>query len=199
MSCIAIIQTGKNTGQPCGRRPKKGNYCGIHKKNTPQADTKSPEAEGDDDRETQCIICIEPIDKDKDDTITLDCGHPYHRVCFINHFIKSVTGTTCAICRQSIRKVDKGNLASITAISNQYRSECEQKREAAEKECAKKQKELADITNAIEDLISFTRVAEANGRVAEASALTASTEVEELRSEIKRINDRVRSVGINPI
>ena len=48
---------------------------------------------GDDDAPT-CVICLEPIEKDK--SVVLRCAHAFHGQCLCDHLVRD---RRCPICR----------------------------------------------------------------------------------------------------
>lgn len=65
-----------------------------------------------------CVICLEDIDKEKQDTTTFHgCHHTIHSECFfqyMKHNIHNATIISCPICRHVIIQLDQ-----ISPIENQ--------------------------------------------------------------------------------
>ena len=47
----------------------------------------------------ECSICLQPVQEDSDDSITLDCGHTFHLKC-INMWLN--VNNTCPNCRKIV-------------------------------------------------------------------------------------------------
>jgi hypothetical protein len=58
------------------------------------------------DEVPDCIICLEPVKKKSTSSVTLDCGHRFHRKC-INNWIKTQYDSrlviACPTCKQTFR------------------------------------------------------------------------------------------------
>lgn len=60
----------------------------------------------------KCAICIEPYDSQKNECLSLKCGHIYHTVC-VKEYFEQQADPKCPICRADVIILSKDTLDSL--------------------------------------------------------------------------------------